>query len=108
MIKPTIYTLFFIACLALLGCSSRIKTPALPSMDVKQELSTGRSAAIVDDSNNGESQEAFADGCLAAWRKALHDDEKGAMAQLQDLKRRYPKAYTLTLMMGQVEEHAGK
>lgn len=46
--------------------------------------------------------------CLEAWRKALKGDGKGAIAQLDDLEKRYPKFSTVKFMKGQVLEQLGR
>jgi len=45
--------------------------------------------------------------CLKAWRMACKGDEKGSMAALEDLDRRYPGVLTIQMMEGQVCEHFG-
>lgn len=46
--------------------------------------------------------------CVEAWRKGLAGDVDGAMKQLKDLDKKYPKVATVRLMMGQVLERAGR
>lgn len=53
-------------------------------------------------------EDVIAKECLQAWRKALKGDEKGSLAQLDELEKRYPKYSTIKFMKGQVLEHLGK
>ncbi len=57
---------------------------------------------------NAEVETAVADQSLIAWRKATKGDEKGALAMLDDLDRKYPDILTLKFMRGQVLEHFGR
>jgi tetratricopeptide (TPR) repeat protein len=50
---------------------------------------------------------AVSDGCLHAWRRACNGDEKGAIAELEALDKRYPTILTIQFMMGQVYDHFG-
>lgn len=53
-------------------------------------------------------EETISNGCLHAWRTALAGNEKAAMAELEDLNKKFPQIKTTELMMGQVLEHSGK
>jgi len=55
-----------------------------------------------------DAERAIAKESLEAWRKCLKGDEKGAIAQLDDLEKRFPKISTVKFMKGQVYEHIGK
>ncbi|HNB21289.1 MAG TPA: tetratricopeptide repeat protein [Candidatus Obscuribacter sp.] len=66
------------------------------------------SAANVKIEVDMEAEGIISRECLEAWRKALKGDEKGAIAQLDELEKRYPKVSTVQFMKGQVLEHLGK
>ncbi len=54
-------------------------------------------------------EQAVADGCLKAWRKAVNDnDEAGSLKMLEELDKKYPGISSVQFMMGQVEDHFGK
>src|SRR6266404_8209843 len=93
----------------LAGCGS-VHTPEnLSTVTTRTDTHEASSAVKIGESAiDQEAEEALSEGCVAAWRKALKGDEPGAMKQLQDLDKRYPKAITVKFMMGQVEEHSGK
>lgn len=112
------------------GCTSSVKTDPSKLAQVSIKKSGTDSNAVVAKKVNGEyspelvTQESSAANvkidvdmeaegvisreCLEAWRKALKGDEKGAMSQLNDLEKRYPKVSTVQFMKGQVLEHLGK
>jgi predicted Zn-dependent protease len=52
-------------------------------------------------------QDVISQTCLEAWRKALAGDKAGAMKQLRELDKKYPKVPTISFMMGEVLEHCG-
>lgn len=112
------------------GCTSSVKTDPSKLAQVSIKARGSEPASVAAKKVNGEyspevvTQEASASNvrievdmqaegiiskeCLEAWRKALKGDEKGAMAQLDDLEKRYPKVSTVQFMKGQVLEHLGK
>ncbi len=104
------FSLLAVALTVTLGaCSSHISAPSSQMPVANNEASPVTSTAQVgDESFDGDADQALSDGCLQSWRKALKGDEKGAMSQLQELEKRYPKAMTVKFMMGQVEDRAGK
>lgn len=76
-----------------------------------------RPSALVDPSNGSQlsaeenmaKEQAVANGCLAAWRKAYKDkDEKGAMKMLEELDEKYTGISTVQFMMGQVKDYFHK
>ncbi|MBX9670455.1 MAG: tetratricopeptide repeat protein [Candidatus Obscuribacterales bacterium] len=57
---------------------------------------------------NMEKEQAVADGCLQAWRKAVAGDEATAMKMLEELDSKYSGISSVQFMMGQVKDHFGK
>ncbi len=55
-----------------------------------------------------KANEAIYQACVAAWRKCIAGDQTGALKDLKELDRQYPKITTIQFMIGQVLEHAGK
>jgi tetratricopeptide (TPR) repeat protein len=109
MSKSLPYSLLAVSCLMLLSaCSGNVRTPGeLPV--VKAPDATHNSGAVIGESSiSQEAEEAVSEGCVEAWRKALKGDEEGAMKQLKELDKKYPKVITVKFMMGQVEERSGK
>ena len=98
--------------ISLTSCSSRVAAPELSS----PVQVTSQSQPVSDPSQLGQGAimsdrdaEAAIDGaCVEAWRKELAGDEKGAVKQLNDLDRKYPRVSTVRFMLGQVMEHSGK
>jgi predicted Zn-dependent protease len=68
----------------------------------------GSGSQVTYQENIGKEQ-AVADGCLKAWRKAVNDnDEAGAMKMLEELDKKFTGISSVQFMMGQVEDHFGK
>lgn len=100
------------------ACTSSIKADQTKLADLKVKQPNGEyspkvaspeaSAAGIKIDIDMEAESVISKECLEAWRKALKGDEKGSMAQLDDLEKRYPKFSTIKFMKGQVLEHLGK
>jgi tetratricopeptide (TPR) repeat protein len=84
------------------------ETPDAPSqrpVDVSDPSNSSQLSAEV----NMAKEQAVADGCLAAWRKAYKDkDEEGAMKMLEELDKKYTGISTVQFMMGQVKDYFHK
>jgi tetratricopeptide (TPR) repeat protein len=109
MPKSLPYSLLAVFSLTIIsGCSGNVRTPSeLPVVNTAAPSQQG-GAQIGESSISQEAEEAVSEGCVQAWRKALHGDEEGAMKQLTELDNKYPKVITVRFMMGQVKEHVGK
>lgn len=102
---------------SLVGCTSKVSTQGDKLADVKAGSNTSQNAgqndsvpggtATIGETLSQESEAELSEGCVQAWRKALKGNEKEAMAQLDDLSKKYPKALTITFMKGQVQEQLG-
>lgn len=98
------------------GSSTQVKISDSSSTSVKkvngeyspEAVTPEASAANVKIEVDMAAETIISKECLEAWRKALKGDEKGAMSQLGDLEKRYPKVSTIKFMKGQVLEHLGK
>jgi tetratricopeptide (TPR) repeat protein len=95
----------------LAACANRIDTPqswqnSLLPGNTKDSLRSNSSQEIT--AVDLAAEDAISKDCVAAWRKALAGNEKGAMAQLKALNQKYPKVATIRFMIGQVLEHDGK
>ncbi len=106
-------TLITSVCVVLSGCSSQVAVPDSASNNV----TIGSSASVKQGSNGAipvvepvdlVAEEAIAKSSLEAWRKGLAGDVDGAMKQLEELNKKYPKAITVRFMMGQVLDHSGR
>lgn len=95
------------------GCASRVGV----SRSRSATITPGASWTDRDRSADGaqlvepvdlDAEEAVSVGSLSAWRRALAGDEAGALRQLEELDKKYPKAITVRFMIGQVLERAGK
>lgn len=96
-----------IACIVYLSsCSSRVASPngELPQVNYGET----KTAEVAPAEHDPEMDSAVAEGCLAAWRKAIDGKVDAAMADLKALDEAHPKTGTIALMMGQVMEHAGR
>src|SRR5262249_16701804 len=58
--------------------------------------------------SDGEAEAAVSSGCVEAWRKCLRGDQEGAIKQLKELDKQYPRVSTVHFMLGQVMERGGK
>ncbi len=102
--------------LFLCSCSSSVHTDSTKLAQIKVKngefspelASPEASAAGTKIDVDMEAEGVISKECLQAWRKALKGDEKGAMSQLDDLEKRYPKYSTIKFMKGQVLELLGK
>lgn len=106
----------FVTIIALSACSGKIQAPAADSLaqvDVTQkdphqagtaEINIGGPPSEADMA----AEAAVSEGCVSAWRKALKGDEQAAMAELDELDRKYPKMLTVRFMRGQCLEQLGK
>lgn len=84
------------------------ETPDAPSQR-PVVVSDPSSASQVSAEANMAKEQAVADGCLAAWRKAYRDkDEEGAMKMLEQLDKKYTGISTVQFMMGQVKDYFHK
>jgi len=100
-------------CLMASGCSTRVGVPDSASNHVTvgaspapKQQSSG--AAPLVEPVDLEAEEAISKGSLEAWRKGLAGDIDGAVKQLEDLNKKYPKAITVRFMIGQVLERGGR
>lgn len=67
------------------------------------------SGSQVSYEQNIAKEQAVADGCLKAWRKAVQEkDEAGAIKMLEELDQKYAGISSVQFMMGQVKDHFGK
>lgn len=108
-----------VAISTLTACSSRMNSENLKKVEyadkpnpVAQQQAPSNDPAsgsqVTFEQNIGKEQ-AVADGCLQAWRKAVKEkDEAGAMKMLEELDKKYPGISSVQFMMGQVEDHFGK
>lgn len=96
--------------LSISACSNRVDVPKkVANIDVRQtEQLPPNFAPAVGETGSHIGDEIVFNGCLAAWRKCLHGDQPGAMKDLNELDRKYPKTTTIQFMMGQVLDHSGK
>jgi tetratricopeptide (TPR) repeat protein len=97
----------FLVGFLLCGCTGRVSTDNLKPSSL-QIAAPGESVTNQDLSGATYAMEAaISDGCLKAWRTALSGNSKDALKQLDKLQQNYPKSTTISLMKGQVLEHAG-
>ena len=100
-------------CLIASGCSSQVAVPDSTSGNVTigstpaPEHKASGAMPIVEPVDL-DAEEAISKGAVEAWRKALAGDVDGAMKQLEELNKKYPKAITVRFMMGQVLERGGR
>lgn len=86
------------------GPGAKAGSPGNPALSVQAVAGGGPSPHEGDMAT----MEVVANGCQTAWRKACAGDEKGAIAMLSDLDKRYPGVLTIQMMTGQVYDHFGK
>jgi len=100
-------------CLITSGCSTRVTVPDSAS----NNATIGSSAASTHQTSEArplvepvdlDAEETISKGSVQAWRKGLAGDVDGAMKQLDELNKKYPKAITVRFMMGQVLERSGR
>jgi predicted Zn-dependent protease len=107
-------SLVLLACCSLTACNARVQpsSSAVGSVTSGAETVQGSREADLSSQENFQADMAIegevSDGCVQAWRKALKGDEKGAMAQLDEMSKKYPKVVTVTFMKGQVLDHLGR
>lgn len=98
--------------LVLTSCSTRVTAPLDASQSqLRQGNEQIRAQAGVSGGITGpdlETEAIVSHDCVEAWRRALAGDVEGAIKQLKDLDKKYPKVSTIKLMLGQVLEHAGR
>lgn len=125
---------FFCAILAttvvLSGCGGTTSLKTSDNLPTVQIEKTGAGGAVADATTSGERydaamEEAIARRTLEAWRIAVKhskkentgdkewqtiraEDEKNAMAKLDEVKQEFPTSSTVRFMMGQVKDHFGK
>lgn len=103
---------------SLSACSGRVDTGGMNLSRVEKgeglqvaggkEVSTSQVDASGSFKFDMAAEEQVATQSVAAWRKALAGDEKGAVAQLEALEKRFPQVLTIQMMLGQVKDHFGK
>jgi tetratricopeptide (TPR) repeat protein len=113
MRKIGYFCLSALICLGAAGCSSNLSVRSGGLSDVKIGSRTpptqpGAGVAQLIEPIDMEAEEVVSKGCVEAWRNAIAGDQAGAMRQLEDLDKRYPKVVTIQFMMGQVLERGGK
>ncbi|MDZ4833548.1 MAG: tetratricopeptide repeat protein [Candidatus Melainabacteria bacterium] len=80
-----------------------------PEQQAKLPSNDPNSGSQVTYEQNIFKEQAVADGCLKAWRKAVNDkDEAAAMKMLEELDNKYTGISSVQFMMGQVKDHFGK
>jgi tetratricopeptide (TPR) repeat protein len=101
-----------IAIVALSSCSNRVAVPQLaPDSGLLREQPK---AGPAPDFSQGLSEtdlqaEAAVDQkCVEAWRIGIAGDPEGAIKQLKELDKEYPRVSTVHFMLGQVLERAGR
>ncbi|MBN8658743.1 MAG: tetratricopeptide repeat protein [Candidatus Obscuribacter phosphatis] len=88
------------------GCSGQVQTEGMHLTQVQKGEQQATSPSLFQ--VNMAMEEEVSTKCVEAWRQALKGDEKGAVAKLEDLQKRYPAVQTIELMLGQVKDHFGK
>lgn len=94
------------------SCSNRITAPRMSSP--VQVTSQNQPVSAPSQLEPGMNQSDLAveavvsNACVEAWRKELSGDEAGAVKQLKELDKKYPRVSTVRFMLGQVMEHSGK
>ena len=103
---------FLISLISFTSCTSRVNAPQLSSP--VQVTSQNQPVSTPSQLERGLNQSDFAaeavisNACVEAWRKELAGDEAGAVKQLKELDKKYPRVSTVRFMLGQVMEHSGK
>lgn len=108
-----------LAMVTLTSCHGSMKSENLKRIEYAEKPNaTVAEQAPSNDPNSGSQvtyeqnigkEQAVADGCLKAWRKAVNEkDEATAMKMLDELDKKYPGISSVQFMMGQVEDHFGK
>lgn len=108
-----------LAVLVLTSCQGSMNSQNLKKVEYADKPNTQAAATLpsADPSSGSQisyeqnigKEQAVADGCLKAWRKAVHEkDEAGAMKMLEELDKKYTGISSVQFMMGQVKDHFGK
>jgi len=101
-----------ISAASLTSCSSRINAPTLPPQSYTRAdnpaVSTEDNSSSILRQSDAEAEATVSKGCVEAWRKGLAGDQEGAIKQLKELDKQYPRVSTVRFMLGQVLERAGK
>jgi len=88
---------------------SKVEYAKEPTYKAQSAAADPSSGSQVSYEVNIQKEQAVADGCLKAWRKAVREkDEDGAMKLLEELDKKYAGISSVQFMMGQVKEHFGK
>lgn len=108
---------FLLALALLASCRGNVRNEGLPKLDYAPKTASQADSTSNDPGSgshisyevNIQKEQAVADGCLKAWRKAVRDkDEEGAMEMLDELDKKYSGISSVQFMMGQVKDHFGK
>lgn len=100
---------FVITIIACTSCSGRVTAPHLSSpVQVTSQSQPSPELERVQNQSDSALLAVISGACLEAWRKELAGDEAGAVKQLKELDRKYPRVSTVRFMLGQVMEHSGK
>lgn len=101
------------SCLAA-GCGARVTTPTTLKTVPIEKKNTHSAQTSIPMSSDGflagdmDAETVISTECVAAWRRELKGDTKGALKQLEDLNTKYPRMTTIAMMQGQICEHAGR
>lgn len=108
------FILFIAVVLTAGGCSQTVQPRGDNLGSVTQgTIPTSRESALANASQEDSAarlqmEAQISEGCVKAWRTAMSGDTDGSLRQLDQLAKTYPSVGTISMMRGQILQHAGR